>query len=479
MRGWWHYLVGKLVILKHKGSKFQTFVHGILPLEAELLLQNHRFQDAKKRSILQSIANNVSANTQIDDSDIQVDKRKYSFVKKWSETQLKSLDVDEKLQYLLQLEYKILSDSITLNEEKSLLKTIDQTLSSDFNFIKIYDIARTYRHYLQIRLRYNAFAQVHEFLQKYRIDYEFSKLVNDKLQEVTTDIIVDYQLKTKEKFAEVIPWLSTLFYNDALDGYNRLLAWIRIIFIAHNQRDYSLLMPMFEHFESLIRNGTLYSHRILTNFYSQCLLYYASIPDFTKAAHYGYLSIKQKNNDYLYYLNNLAAVLLRAKRPSESLHILMEASKDAKYTLNFHNKIGCAAYMMFALIDTGAASKAENHGFVFLTAFKKEILEFRWHLFFTAYLKAMLVNRNYSGVLKISATLKLLQRDEKYKKSANYSPALPWMILLAQYKMGNIERSLLDKQLSILEAAFAPKLQLNATKDELVALTKVILNLKK
>jgi hypothetical protein len=79
----------------------------------------------------------------------------------------------------------------------------------------------------------------------------------------------------------------------------------------------------------LVSSGKLYSRRIITNFYSQYLLYYASQRNFEKAAYYGYLSVKEKNNDYLYYVNNLAAVLLRDGRPEEALHVLKESNTVA------------------------------------------------------------------------------------------------------------------------------------------------------
>ncbi|MBK9742953.1 MAG: hypothetical protein IPO94_08315 [Saprospiraceae bacterium] len=196
-------------------------------------------------------------------------------------------------------------------------------------------------------------------------------MVNDKLHETTHEIITDYSQKSNVAGEEALLWLSSLFNNDKLDGYNRLLAWVRIIFIAHNRRQYENIANMFVRFESLVASGKMYSKRIIVNFYSQNLLLYAAKRDFEKAAYYGYLSIKEKNNDYLYYINNLAAVLLRAHRPENALQVLKDSHPIAKESLNFHNRIGHTAYFIFALIDTGKSVQAENHAFVFLTAFKK------------------------------------------------------------------------------------------------------------
>jgi hypothetical protein len=446
----------------------------VLPLEADFLGYFQKFEDAEKQAILQQIIKKAKTGTN-EKFDISLDKRKFSYIKSWCEQLLSNLDVDENLEKLLTWEREILTDSLSIKDDKELLKLFGKTQSSDFNFLKIYEIGRFYRHYLQIRLRYKDYQQIHQFLQKFRTDYEFSRLVNDKLHETTYEIITDYSQKSSLTSHDAIPWLSSLLYNEDLDGYNRLLAWIRMVFIAHNRRQFSLLSDKFVYFETLVSSGKLYSRRIITNFYSQYLLYYASERNFEKAAYYGYLSIKEKNNDYLYYVNNLAAVLLRDGRPEEALQIIKESNTAAKETLNFHNRIGHVAYNIFGLIDVGKAKQAENQAFVFLTAFKKEILENRWHLFFTAYLKSMLINSNYHGIIKITNTLKLKERDLKYRESANYSASIPWMYHIALYKNGDIELNTLHRVLAELKALNLKYTNTNITHEDLLGVTKTVL----
>lgn len=436
--------------MKVKLTRFSDFAQSLLPLEASFLEGHKRFEDAEKKAILDQLVAVAKGEAATDCFDPEVDKRKYSYVKNWCEDLLQSLDVDENLEKLMEWEHLILTDRISLADEKALIKRILRTEPSDFNFIKIYETGRSYRHYLQIRLRYKDYQLIHQFLNKYRTDYEFSRLVNDKLHETTHEIISDYSQKQRANYSDSFPWLRSLFYNENLDGYNRLLAWIRMVFIAHNKRAYDMLGGMFEYFEQLVKEGKLYSRRIVTNFYSQYLLYYASIHNFNRAADCGYLSIKEVNNDYLYYINNLAAVLLRAGRAAEALSILKTSSALAKNALNQHNRIGHAAYTIFALIDTDKAKQAENHAFVFVTAFKKEIFEHRWHLFFNAYFKAMLVNANYRGLIRAWSVYKLADKDAAYAESANYSPSLRWMYQLALYKMGELNFSALQQQLNHL-----------------------------
>ena len=460
--------------MKVKLTRFSDFAQSLLPLEASFLEGHQRFEDAEKKTILDQLVAVARGEANTDCFDAAVDKRKYSYVKNWCEDLLQSLDVDENLEKLMEWEHLILTDRISLADEKALIKRILRTEPSDFNFIKIYETGRSYRHYLQIRLRYKDYQLVHQFLTRYRTDYEFSRLVNDKLHEATHEIISDYSQKQRANYADSFPWLRSLFYNENLDGYNRLLAWIRMVFIAHNKRAYDMLGGMFEYFEQLVKEGKLYSRRIVTNFYSQYLLYYASIQDFNKAAACGYLSVKEVNNDYLYYINNLAAVLLRTGRANEALSILKTSAALAKNALNQHNRIGHAAYTIFALIDTDKAKQAENHAFVFVTAFKKEIFEHRWHLFFTAYFKAMLVNANYRGLIRAWSIYKLGEKDAAFTESANYSPSLRWMYQLALYKVGDINLPALQQQLHYLiglEQSARPSLH----KADLIEITKTLL----
>jgi hypothetical protein len=295
-------------------------------------------------------------------------------------------------------------------------------------------------------MRYRDYALVNAFLNKYRTDYAYCKLINDKLHEATLDIVNHYVHK-KENATDWLQWLKSIYYNESVDGFNRMLAWIRLVFIAHNRKQYEILGEEFDYFEQMVKKGQFYSRRILINFYSQRLLYHAYLGDFETAAHFGYLSIKETNNDYLYYVTNLAAVLLRCDRPEEALLILKNSQKVAKNSLNFHNKIGHTANYLFALSKLGRFRQAENHGFVFLRAYRKEIFEYRWHLFFTAYFQAMLLNGSYGQLLKAYQSNKIEGREERYSISPNYTPTLPWLLALASYKSNAMDFDKLVKTL--------------------------------
>ena len=69
-----------------------------------------------------------------------IDKRKYSYIKNWCIKLLDSLDVDKTLEKLLVWEKLIMTDAITKEDEKELIKILKSSDSSHFNFIKLYDI---------------------------------------------------------------------------------------------------------------------------------------------------------------------------------------------------------------------------------------------------------------------------------------------------------------------------------------------------
>lgn len=436
--------------MKTRLLKFQEFTQSILPLECQFLEENRRFEDPEKNQILNYILNCAKETQQeIAPPNENIDKRKYSYVKNWSLKLLESIDVDNHLEKLMRWEKQIMTDAIESHDEKEILKTLKSSGPAYFNFVKLYELSRHYRHYLQIRMRYRDFATVNSFLNKYRTDYEYCKLINDKLHEATLDIINHYVHK-QENSNDWLQWLKSVFYDESVDGFNRILAWIRLVFIAHNRKQYEILTEEFNYFERMVQKGHFYSRRILLNFYSQRLLFYACLGNFETAAHFGYLSIKEANNDYLYYVTNLAAVLLRCNRPEEALSILKSSQKVAKNSLNFHNKIGHTANYLFALNKLGRFRQAENHGFVFLRAYRKEIFEYRWHLFFTAYFQAMLLNANYSPLIKAYQSNKIEAREVSYRSSSNYTPTLPWMLALASYKANAIDFDTLAKNLITL-----------------------------
>ncbi|MCB0625600.1 MAG: hypothetical protein KDC43_17210, partial [Saprospiraceae bacterium] len=66
--------------------------------------------------------------------------------------------------------------------------------------------------------------------------------------------------------------------------------------------------------------------------------------------------------------------------------------------------------------------------------YKKEIFEYRWHIFFSSYLESLIHQSNYRKVLKVVRQNRLLELEKKYQDRANYLPTLLWYNAVAEYK---------------------------------------------
>lgn len=422
-------------------SRFQTFSASLFPGEVMILSRHSGMSDPEKLDILKRLLHSAGNPEETFEVKPGTDKRKLSYVKTWCIDKLKAVDVDVRLSRLLQWEQQILLDNIASDEEKTFLQTIRKTNASDFNFIKCYEIAHRYRHYLQVRFRKKEVATVVDFLDTFHRDYEKSKQLSDEIHVATRDILILYE-KKQELNTRWIGILSDIFFDEGNDGYTRILAWIRLVLIANSSNDYSFLEEHFKLFEAKLLDGTFYSKRIMANFYSQYLLFYANRQDFKKAAYYGRLSIKLKNNDYLYYANNLVAVLLRDKNTAEALDILKSTATIASESTNFHNRLTHISYFIRALTDSGKAEHAESRGFVFYNLFKKEIFNYRWHLFFSVWLRAMAYCGKFAGLLKMYKLYPGIGAEEmRQNKRQGGFPFITFMSHVARYRLNEISLS--------------------------------------
>ena len=424
-------------------NKFILFANSLFPHETAYLMNIQRFEDEEKLNILKLLHSNATHSAPDVKFDESLDRRKYSYMMTWCQDQLARIDVDNIFSKLCDYDRMIMTDNIDLKIERNILKLFRQAGTDYYSFLKLYDIGRSYRHFLQIRMRHHAFQVVDQFLRKHRTSYEYARMVNDKMHTVTEDIIEQYKSKHGDTMVYE-QWLDSVYKDEGLDGYNRVLAWIRILFIAHNYRMIDRLSEKFDYFETMINNSKFYSRRILANFYSQKLLYFASQNKLDKAIEFGYLSIRERNNDYLYYINNLAAVLLRAGRHEEALRILLLATEDTRRDSNYHNKISHAAYLIMSRIENKLYKQAESSGDVFFNAYKAEIFEHRWHLFMTYYLRAILLLKNYKKIIRIVRQTRLMERDRTYMDSPNYTTVIPWIYNVANYHDGLITKEEFD-----------------------------------
>ena len=94
----------------------------MLPIEAELLRQYCKFEDAEKNQILQILLRNASKIDKQEKFPEYFDKRKYSFVKQKCTQILEAHDVDKILERIQSWEQAILLDKIEKDQEKLCLQ---------------------------------------------------------------------------------------------------------------------------------------------------------------------------------------------------------------------------------------------------------------------------------------------------------------------------------------------------------------------
>ncbi|MBL7818964.1 MAG: hypothetical protein JNL70_28445 [Saprospiraceae bacterium] len=444
--------------MRNKLQKFTDFANGLLPHETEYLLSVQQFQDKKKLDILEQIDFNCKNIHLFKPFDEEVDKRKYSNLKTWIEEHLAEIDVDAQYDWIARTNQSIMTDSITPEEEKNLLKTIkDYPLSTAFYFIKFYELVKDYRQFLLIRMRYAEHRQADNFLKDNKERYDYCSAVSEKMHEATLDIVHQYSQHDVEPPHDWESWLTNCFYDEKLDGLNRYLALVRLTFLYNNYRKFEKLLVNYDAIDALFRKGIYYSKRLLVNYYGNRLLLHTRFNEFDKAEYYGYLSTRVKNNDYLHYINNLCSILLRGRKNEAALKLMRQAHPEMKRTQSFHNKIGFMGFYTKALNVNGLCRNGESYVESFLRVYKNEVFEHRWHLFFTAYLESLLGQKKYVKLLQIVKRFKLLDRERQYRKNAAYLPTVLLYNALAEFKDEKITFKDLNKVFQQEKTAFADR----------------------
>lgn len=452
-------------------QKFTEFTGTLLPHETSYLLEHQSFADPNRRQILERIDYNCRCIYQFTSYDTDIDKRTYSHLKSWIINRLRTIDVDVQYEWISDLDRKIMTDSILPSEERMLLKTIRRYQHPWFFFTKFYELVQHYRQFLLVRIRYSDHAVTDDFLKTYSNAYRQSKAIYADLHAATQDIVNQYRASQSESI-QWERWLSANFYDEQLDGLNRYQALVRLNFIGFNYRKFDGLLEKFDYLDDQFKQGKYYSKRLLLNYYGNRLLLHSKFREFEKATYYGYLSIRAKNHDYLYYLTNLCAILLRQKKVKDALAIMKQGAADAKSTQNMHCKIGYVAFYTECLNASGEYANAEVYAQTYLQAFAKEIKEYRWHLFFSAYLKSLLQQGKYAQMLAIIRQHQLLDHDRAYEQRANYLPTIAWFHATAEYREGYIQRAELEERLKEYARRYKPSDQRQYLIRELLALVR-------
>ncbi|WP_179318850.1 hypothetical protein [Winogradskyella helgolandensis] len=453
--------------MKTKLKKFTEFSKTILPNEAKYLESRYQFTDNEKLEIIELlIANALSHNKRVD-FDNNIDKRKYSYIKNWVEKKLASIDVDATIAWIMSLQKKILTDAIASHEEKAFLHYISIYKNIEFNFQNLYDLAKEYKSYLLVRMRYKDHKIVADFLDAYSDSYNEAKATKDKLYDATTEITNQYTRNNNEtKHLET--WLLEVFKDEHIDGKNRYQAFVLLAFMYTNYNENDKLKVIFDQIDYYFSQGEMYSRRLLSNYYASRVLLHSKQDEFEKAEFYGYLSIRQNNNDVLMYLNNLVAILLRNHQPEKAFCLLEKHHDLYKETHNYHQKIGYCSYQIRVLAELQKNKLAEATAKTFLRQYKNEVLNHRWHHFFTSFINVLIILEKYEDVLKLASKFNLTEKESERQKQNNYVPNISWSISLSRYMEGQINSS------RLLDEIKAPLKDIQPTKNQKQLMIKVI-----
>ena len=110
-------------------------------------------------------------------------------IKNWAEKRLARIDVDVTLEWLIDLKKKILTDAISSEDEKMFLKHIVHYKKVDFNFKNLYELAKEYKPYLLVRMRYRDHKTLANFIEQYKNHYKKAKEIEDKLSVLSAEIL--------------------------------------------------------------------------------------------------------------------------------------------------------------------------------------------------------------------------------------------------------------------------------------------------
>lgn len=439
--------------MKSKLKIFTDFAEGVLPHEAAFLQKENRIRDEEKEEILNKVCRNAERFFTSEEFDEGIDKRKYAYIKKWISKKLKKADVDAHLEYLSYIEKQILTDTITSVEEKELQEFISIYDNTSFYFQKFYELVREYQDYLLVRFRYQDCEITQGFLKINQKYYLKSKEVKDEIFHATKDLTRQYtsqEINTKHWESRLLDYV----HDDELDGRNKYHAFIRLVFLYFNYKEYEKARELFDYIDGCFKDGLMYSRRVLFNYYANRVILHSNLKDLDQAEYYAHLSVKQDNSDKLFYLNNLVAILLKKEKNKEALDLLTENYKLFKNSFNHHQKLGFATHYVRTLVRNKRISIAETFAKNFLYENRKHVFEHRWSRFFSNYLMLLTTAEKPVDVISVTKKYNLLEREAEVMGRENLIPKIHWYYYLANYLNGQYsEEKLFNKLVNSIESA--------------------------
>jgi hypothetical protein len=353
-------------------------------------------------------------------------------VKTWIQDTLSRIDVDIFFEWLITVEKKVLTDVISPLDEAKILANIKYIEPTHYYFIRFYELLQYYRDYLLVRNRTKFNKFVSDYLETYKNNYLKSTEINQQLHLVTSEI-VKKENPDKNELISAENLLQSIYYDEKLDAYSRYRAIVRITIYFYNNRQFDKQLAIYQHLDELFKTPLFYSKRLLANYYANRAMMHLKLNEPSLAEKYGYLSIKNKNSDYLFYLINLCGVLLKVGKKIEALKLMRDSIPELKNTNNNYYKIGFVSFYIKTLIINQKYDKAVEYAAGYFDAYKKEIFEHRWHLFFCAYLQALIQIEKYSKVLSLIRRYKLVTKEKQRIDRADYLPIIQFYSFLSEY----------------------------------------------
>lgn len=418
--------------MKQQLKSFTEFAHALYPHEISYLLKDNKLQGKDSLRILQLIHyNSQNPNNRLP-FDPEIDKRKYSNIKKWIQEKLSKLDVDVFLAIIKDLEQKIMTDAISAQEEKQLITYLVKITPADYYFLQFYELVQHFRDFLLIRIRMVYYESVSNYLDKHKDHYVKVMSINYELNNASFDIIRQQSSSDKES-EQWINFLTETFHDKTLDGYTRYRAVVRLLYVYYNYNRFDEMKNITDILDRTLHSPIFYSKRILANFYANRAMMYQKRGELDDAEAYGYLSIRQYNSDYLFYINNLCGILLKQYKHKEAMKLMQNSIPEMKHTNSFYNRIGFVSLYLRTLLVNGKIEQAASYGETFSNTYRKEIFAHRWHGFYTSFLRILLEQKNYKNLLSIIKRNDLTQKERAFLGQAKYLPTIQWYYWLAAY----------------------------------------------
>ena len=127
---------------------FYRFSQALYPHELYFLEKSQNFQIEENQRIMETMLYNLQHRQKPKDFPLDIDKRKYSNLKKWMQERLDQANVDMQLKRINSLELKVMLDEVDADTEKEIQQLIRNSDPRHYHFRKIYDLIQHYEDFL-------------------------------------------------------------------------------------------------------------------------------------------------------------------------------------------------------------------------------------------------------------------------------------------------------------------------------------------